>query len=87
MRPVIMSGIGKRGGIMTTAIVQIPVDMDVLHRAENAQRAQGRTLGDALHDYIEQLAIEGGDDITFVARTPQQVDAHMNAIIDDSADD
>ena len=71
---------------MTMAIVQIPVDMDVLHRAENAEREEGRTLSDALHDYIERRADQGNDGISFVARTPEQVGAHMNAIINSSRD-
>lgn len=69
---------------MAIAIVQIPIDMDVLHRAETAERETGRTLSDALREYIERLADDDEGDITFVAHTPAEIDAHMNDIIEGS---
>ena len=62
---------------MTTATLNITVDLDVLHKAENAERRNGRSLSDALNEFITARASED-----VVCYTPEEIRAHMSRIID-----
>ena len=71
---------------MTTATLNITVDLDVLHKAENAERRNGRSLSDALNEFINARASEDDSD-DVVCHTPEEIRAHMSRIIDQASHD
>lgn len=67
-------------------MLNIPVDADVLRRFENAELKHGRTLGDALSEFIAARAeADNTDDVA--CTTQEESQRFLDAVIDASLHD